>query len=60
MFTRLLMFTLYFIELQEDDEKMNNLSNLFETQKLLDNRIVDEHNLHGEDLLPKKILALQV
>jgi len=39
---------------------MNNLSNLFETQKLLDNRIVDEHNLHGEDLLPKKILSLQV
>jgi len=37
-----------------------NLSKLFETQKLLDNRIVDEHNLHGQDLLPQKILALQV
>ena len=37
-----------------------NLSKLFETQKLLDNRIVDEHNLHGQDLLPKKILSLQV
>ena len=60
MFTRLLMFTLYFIKLQEDDEKMNNLAKLFKTQKLLDNRIVDKHNLHGQDLLPKKILALQV
>ena len=37
-----------------------NLSKLFETQKLLDKRIVDEHNLHGQDLLPQKILALQV
>ena len=37
-----------------------NLANLFETQKLLDNRIVDEHELQGQDLLPKKILALQV
>lgn len=39
---------------------MNNLSKLFETQKLLDNRIVDEHKFHGQDLLPYKILALQV
>jgi len=39
---------------------MNNLAELFETQKLLDNRIVDEHNLHGQDLLPQKILSLQV
>jgi len=39
---------------------MINLAELFETQKLLDNRIVDEHNLHGQDLLPQKILALQV
>jgi len=39
---------------------MINLSKLFETQKLLDNRIVDEHNLHGQDLLPQKILSLQV
>jgi len=39
---------------------MINLAKLFETQKLLDKRIVDEHNLHGHDLLPQKILALQV
>ena len=39
---------------------MINLAKLFQTQKLLDNRIVDEHNLQGQDLLPKKILALQV
>jgi len=37
-----------------------NLANLFKTQKLLDKRIVDEHNLQGQDLLPKKILSLQV
>ena len=37
-----------------------NLAKLFETQKLLDDRIVDEHNLYGQDLLPQKILALQV
>jgi len=37
-----------------------HLSKLFETQKLLDKRIVDEHKLHGQDLLPQKILALQV
>jgi len=37
-----------------------NLAKLFETQKLLDNRIVDEHNLHGQDLIPQKILSLQV
>ena len=39
---------------------MINLEKLFKTQKLLDKRIVDEHQLHGQDLLPKKILALQV
>ena len=39
---------------------MINLEKLFETQKLLDKRIVDEHKLQGQDLLPKKILALQV
>ena len=39
---------------------MINLEKLFKTQKLLDNRIVDEHGLHGQDLLPQKILALQV
>lgn len=37
-----------------------NLQPLFETQAILDNRIKDKHNLHGEDLLDKKILALQV
>jgi len=37
-----------------------HLSKLFKTQKLLDIRIVDEHNLHGQDLLPQKILSLQV
>ena len=39
---------------------MINLAKLFTTQKILDKRIVDEHNLHGQDLLPKKILSLQV
>src|SRR5690625_4329698 len=37
-----------------------NLSKLFETQKELDERIVKEKGLEGEDLLDKKILALQV
>jgi dimeric dUTPase (all-alpha-NTP-PPase superfamily) len=37
-----------------------NLTKLFEIQKQLDERIVKEYNLQGEDLLPKKILALQV
>lgn len=37
-----------------------NLSKLFEIQAVLDNRIVEEHNLQGVDLLDKKILALQV
>jgi dimeric dUTPase (all-alpha-NTP-PPase superfamily) len=37
-----------------------NLSKLFEIQAKLDKRIVEKHNLQGEDLLPKKILALQV
>ena len=39
---------------------MINLEELFIAQKLLDDRIVDAHNLYQEDLLPKKILALQV
>ena len=39
---------------------MINLEELFIVQKLLDKRIVDEHKLHGQDLLPKKILALKV
>jgi len=47
---------------------MINLVELFRAQKILDDRIVDEHNLqgqdehnlHGQDLLPKKILSLLV
>ncbi len=37
-----------------------NLQPLFETQKILDQRIVDQHGLEGQDLLQEKILALQV
>lgn len=37
-----------------------DLSKLFETQKRLDKRIVEEKGLEGQDLLDKKILALQV
>lgn len=37
-----------------------NLTKLFETQKILDQRIVEQHGLEGQDLLPQKILALQV
>ena len=37
-----------------------NLSKLFETQKRLDKRIVEEKGLEGQDLLDKKILAFQV
>lgn len=37
-----------------------NLSKLFEIQKQLDERIVKEKGLEGQDLLDKKILALQV
>lgn len=37
-----------------------NLSKLFETQRKLDERIVKEKGLEGQDLLPMKILALQV
>jgi dimeric dUTPase (all-alpha-NTP-PPase superfamily) len=37
-----------------------NLSKLFEMQKALDERIVKEKGLEGQDLLPQKILALQV
>lgn len=35
-----------------------NLIKLFETQKKLDARIVEEKGLEGRDLLPEKILAL--
>lgn len=37
-----------------------NLSKLFEMQKVLDERIILEKGLEGQDLLPNKILALQV
>lgn len=37
-----------------------NLNKLFPIQKELDKRIVKEHGLEGQDLLDKKVLALQV
>ncbi|MFD1206663.1 dUTP diphosphatase [Sporosarcina contaminans] len=37
-----------------------NLIKLFETQRVLDDRIIKEKGLEGQDLLPMKILALQV
>lgn len=37
-----------------------NLQTFFETQKILDQRIVEQHGLEGQDLLSEKILALQV
>ncbi|API92696.1 MULTISPECIES: dUTP diphosphatase [unclassified Virgibacillus] len=37
-----------------------NLQKLFNMQKQLDNHIVEEKGLQGQDLLDKKILALQV
>ncbi|MGC6586565.1 dUTP diphosphatase [Paenibacillus sp. Dod16] len=37
-----------------------NLTKLFEMQRELDERIVKEKELEGKDLLPQKILALQV
>lgn len=37
-----------------------NLEKLFEMQEKLDNRIESEHNLQGQELFYKKILALQV
>lgn len=37
-----------------------NLSKLFEMQRALDEKIVKEKGLDGQDLLPQKILALQV
>lgn len=36
------------------------LKELFEMQKKLDEHIIEEKGLEGQDLLPKKILALQV
>src|SRR3989337_2540496 len=37
-----------------------NLEKPFEMQKILDERIIKEKGLEGQDLLPNKILALQV
>ncbi|MFA8439322.1 dUTP diphosphatase [Pueribacillus sp. YX66] len=37
-----------------------NLAKLFETQRKLDERIIEEKGLQGQNLLDKKILALQV
>lgn len=37
-----------------------NLEKLFKTQKILDEKIVKEKGLEGQDLLDKKILSLQV
>ena len=37
-----------------------NLEKLFEMQRKLDERIIEEKGLYGQDLLDKKILALQV
>lgn len=37
-----------------------NLAKLFQLQENLDERIREEHGLHGEPLLSKKVLALQV
>ena len=37
-----------------------NLTELFQIQKKLDERIIKEHGLEGQDLLDKKILSLQV
>src|SRR5690625_34078 len=37
-----------------------NLTKLFKTQAVLDKRIVEEKQLQGQELLDKKILALQV
>lgn len=37
-----------------------NLTKMFEMQRELDERIVKEKGLEGKDLLPQKILALQV
>ncbi|WP_339273546.1 dUTP diphosphatase [Paenibacillus sp. FSL W8-0426] len=37
-----------------------NIAKLFEMQKMLDARIIEEKGLRGQDLLPNTILALQV
>jgi dimeric dUTPase (all-alpha-NTP-PPase superfamily) len=43
----------------KEEEEMN-LKKLFEAQKSLDERIIKEHGLEGQDLLQNKILALLV
>lgn len=37
-----------------------NIQKLFKIQKELDQRIIENHNLHGKDLILDKILALEV
>ncbi|MEV2911136.1 dUTP diphosphatase, partial [Paenibacillus larvae] len=37
-----------------------NIEKMFEMQKELDMRIIKEHGLEGQDLLPNTVLALQV
>lgn len=37
-----------------------NIQQLFDIQKELDKRIMENHNLQGKDLVPAKILALEV
>lgn len=37
-----------------------NITELFEMQRVLDERIIKEHGLEGEDLLQERILALNV
>ena len=37
-----------------------NIAHLFEIQRKLDQHIIEKKGLEGQDLLPKKILALQV
>lgn len=37
-----------------------NLQKLFDMQRTLDARIVEQHGLQGQDLLPNTVLALQV
>src|SRR5579875_595315 len=45
---------------REDGCQRMNLTKLFEIQRALDDRIVKEKGLAGKDLVPMKLLALQV
>lgn len=47
-------------KIDAEKESLMNLQPLFETQKILDQWIVEQHGLQGQYLLPEKILALQV